>query len=296
MKKSQIKGLWRGKVLGVLVLALAIGLMAAPGAQAALIDLGLAGPQNWAVLAGGEGLTVDGTGSQVIGPVAANVGSIGNVTFTATPTIAGNLVVDTGATVTGSATIGGVFQQDAAGDAFLASSFADAVTRNAFYGGLATTPGFEGFANITNANNDINITGQGLVVINVTSFVGLTQDINITGGAGDGLVLNLPAFVPGIVAFNAIGVDPLNILYNSTVVGTSYEMLNDIDGIWLAPFSEFAMGSLTLTGTAVAEEVHMHSNVTVNNPFVPVPPSVYLFGSGLLGLGLVGGRKWFHKS
>ncbi|MFZ5447764.1 MAG: hypothetical protein ACOZFS_03895 [Thermodesulfobacteriota bacterium] len=294
VKKRRI----RGKILGVLFMTMAAFCLMVPNVNAAAIDLGLAA--NWAILAGPMGITLSG-GSKVFNTDPS--GSLGNVDLTGATipppaTMAGSLIIQTGKNLfppdAGTSIpplVAGGVQQDAAGDALITAAFAAAEARSDFYGTQPTTAGFEGFANITNANNDIDITGKGLVIINVNSIL-LTQPLGITGGAADCLILNLPA--PGsIILLDVITANnPFNLLLNSTHDGLVYSMLNDVDGIWLSPGSEFRMASATHEGAAIASCVHYHSASTL----VPLPPSVFLLGSGLIGLTLLGGRrKWFRK-
>jgi hypothetical protein len=301
------KRLLRGKMLGVLFMTLVACCLVVPGVNATSIDLGLAA--GFSALGGSEGVTLGGDSLIFAGPLgSAVVGSLGDVTIAGAnpppPTIDGKLILLQGKTITpaDAATsipplITGGIQQDAAGDALLTAAFASATARSDFYAGLATTAGFESFANITNANNDINITGLGQVVINVDSIIGLTQDLNITGGASDCIILNMPA--PAGISMtgeiNALGgLSPANVLLNSDFDGGVYAFLNDIDGIWLSPGSQFRLGSADMVGAAIGSCVHWHSAATLDpvTP-IPLPPSVLLMGSGLLGLGFLGRRKWF---
>jgi hypothetical protein len=299
MKKSQIKGLRRARGLGVLVLALAIGLMAAPGAKAASIDLLTAGPFNYALLGLGTTVTLTSSAVSSLFPGFANVGvnPPGLLTATGSVSIAGNVILDNlGQDNFNDSIVGGAVILDGAA---LAQAKADAIARSAFYAGLAATQPL-----ITTINTNSTIIGTGgLNVINLTGGLALTgtETLTLQGTAADAFVIN----VPNNAAFSMLGTSQIlvagglleqNVLFNLLEDNAPYTVAGaEIDGLILAPNVLF-IATGTIIGEIIASDVQLHSSAQLIDPVVPVPPSVLLFGSGLLGLGLVGGRKWFRKS
>jgi choice-of-anchor A domain-containing protein len=285
-----IKKFLRVKAIGVIFLVLMMGLITAPGAKAASIDLGTAGPLNWAVLGlGGNVAILSGTVESVF-PGFANVGvnPIGPVSGGGD--IDGDLVLHTDTIKAFLGTIGGAEIID---DAKLEQAEADAIDRSAFYAGLATTDP------TTTINTGTTIIGSGgLNVLNLTGGLSLLgETLTLQGTAADAFVINVPAGFTMTGASNILvdgGVLPHNVLINLLGVG-GYSFLGDeINGIILAPIGSFNAHGLIL-GELIANQVALASGAVVRNPAVPVPPSAILLGSGLLGLGLLGGRKhWFH--
>jgi hypothetical protein len=309
MKKLQLKRLLRGKVLGVIVLTLAMGLMAAPSAKAASIDLLTAGPFDYAVL--GLGTVVTTTSSTITGifPAFGNVGVLDDpgapphALLTATSgSITGTVFVQDLAqfnNITNIVPDGGVVVTGTAAGNKLSVAAADAIARSAFYAGLAATDA------TTTINTDTTIIGNGgLNVLNLSGGLSLSgsEVLTLQGTAADAFVIN----VPNDEAFSMIGTSkilvsggllPQNVLINLLETNASYSVLGDeIDGIILAPNVLFTASGL-IVGEVIGHDVTLHSSAIVRNPVVPVPPTAILFGSGLLGLGLLGGRrKWFRKS
>jgi hypothetical protein len=144
----------------------------------------------------------------------------------------------------------------------------------------------------------------GLNVLNLTGGLDLSgsETLTLQGTAADAFVIN----VPDAADFEMIGSSqirvsggllPQNVLFNLLDTGTGYDVIgNRIDGVILSPFAEFGASGL-IFGEIIASDVQLHSGASVTNTFVPIPPTAVLLGSGLLGLGLLGGRKhWFRRN
>jgi hypothetical protein len=296
------------KILGVVVLALAV--FTAPGAQAASIDLLTAGPAFYAVLGLGTQVTLTSSSVTSVIPGFANVGVVNNdnpppqspLTMTS-GSIAGTVFLQNGAAFPAgqdnfSVIPGGGVVVDVAK---LEQADTDALARSAFYNQPATIPGI---TSITNATGTLNA-ADGLVngalnIINLSAGgLILTQNLTIDGDANTAVVFNVPNNQPFSMAGAQIllsgGIRPENVLFNLLETDSAYGVANStINGIVLAPNVLFS-ASGTVFGEVIGSDVTLHSSANVINPSVPVPPSVFLFGSGLLGLGFVGGRKWFRK-
>ncbi len=320
MKKFQLKGLLRGKVLGVMALALAVGLMAAPGANAASIDLLTAGPADFAVLGLGTVITMTSSTVTGVNPAFGNVGVLDSPTapphtlLTATSSLITGTVflqdalqnnISSSTTVVGNGGVP-VITGTAAGNK-LSVAAADAIARSAFYNTLASNPAnvTNPITTITNATTASPINGNGgLNVINLTGGLSLSGSnvLDLQGTAADAFVINLPNGAGfSLTSTSKIvvtgGLKPENVLFNLLNSTTPYSSLlgDEIDGILLAPNVLVDFHGLVF-GEVIGHDVSMHSDSTVRDS-VPVPPSAILFGSGLLGLGILGGpRRWFRKS
>lgn len=292
----QLKGLLGGMVLRVAVLALAVGLMAAPSAKADSINLLTAGPANYSALGLGGPVSLAST------TIVTNLGVFapGGFTATSTSTVEGNLIKSTSINVPLGLVVDGSVISD---DATIGQAVTDAIARSAYYNTLATNP-----LNITNhittINSAMTLTGNGgLNVINLTGGLSLTSaTLTLSGGASDAFVINVPSGDTFSLTGSAKilvtgGLLPQNVLFN--VLGRSGTDTGDtIDGIILMPTGALNADGL-IHGELIAKNLVLESGAIVQSPGgqVPIPPSAILFGSGLLGLGLLGGRKqWFRKS
>lgn len=305
MEKIQRKRIWLGKALGVLLLALAIGLMAAPGAKAANIDLLTAGPLFYAVLGLGTDLTLTASHVESVFPGFANVGALlpGNIVFTS-GTLEGTVFVQNASQYSNIANIvpgGGVVVNAAK----LTQANTDALARSIFYNQAATVSGLTAVGNAT-GTLDHNTTG---FVDGALNFVTLSGNVLLTGtntftinaplgtavvfNLGDGDTFTMTGTSKILVSG---GIRAEDVLFNLRDPDSDYAALTggEIDGILLAPFAKVDFTGLVF-GEVIGHDIAMHSTSTVNNP-APVPPSAILLGSGLLGLGLFGSRrKWFRR-
>lgn len=296
-------------MLGGVFLALAVGLMAAPGTQAESINLGSAGPAFWAVLGLGANVTINGDTTGVVGNVGVNPNGIA----TGDGTITGDLLLASSAqnnftSPTGVGHLIGNLKTNAG--TILAQAKADAIQIPNL---PAPPPPLTGGANFYAAqsnNNSIVATANPLItqvigngslnVINIASLLDISggHTLQLVGGAADAFVFNVGGLfeLDGTIQLVG-GVLPQNVLINET--GGGLALVNDtgvMSGIILDA-TGFANIHGQVTGEVIANQVTVQSGGFVDAPpAVPIPPTAILLGSGLLGLGLLGGRKkWFRK-
>lgn len=286
---SRVRRLMAG-VLGAWLIIFALS----SSAWAVGIELGLAGPSQWALLALGDGnvninsSTIDGLVNDVgiVGP------SSGTISFSTTSSsVPGTIYEGTGVTNSSTSSTRGPLVQPA--DAMLDAAKADAL----YYAeGYKNTPVTD--PSLTNIDltgfTSLPITGAaGQNVYNLTNFrMQAFNTITITGPVGSTFVFNISdAFNLGAGTLNfGPNISPQDVLFNVTGSTDVYIAIKAFQGLVLAP-----LANVTLNGTDWTGEVIAGRQLTINltdayNP-VPLPASGLLLGSGLLGLGLLGWRR-----
>lgn len=306
MKKFQ--RLLRRRVLGVIALALMVGFIAAPGANAASIsDLGNAGPAQWAVLTLDGGVSATNyqmTGSTING-LPGNVGVVTGNASVSGSTVSGALFLSTGGSLSGDATqfAGGVNPAgQAAADAKLSAAATDAASAKTIFEGLAvdqakTNAGTPSGTTIS----PTNVGGLTVVSFDTISFTG-SKFWTFDGGGNSASQFIVKIADAGILSllgssgFKFSGISPFNVLFFYEGTNTDVITSNlDTGGILFFPNAQTALDNNTADWTG--ELIGKTARLTSHSTLVPLPPSAFLLGSGLLGLGLLGGRKqWFRKS
>ena len=276
-----------------LAVCLFVGIAALVGvesAHAASIDLGTAGPNNWAILTLGGGISFSETDTSL--NTATNIGNVG---IAAKPVpapssdlsvsgccagaaiVQGNVYLDTNATlhnsgniqgtafvnssagqVSSSGTLSGGVVVDGTVHAKLAQAVSDAQTFAALYGGFSCT--ICSTTNIDTNSGTTVITGvNGLNVLNLTDLKlnGDSTTLQLTAtGAAARFIINVSG------TFNLAGGDiilggdltPDEVLINytgTTTLHTSGPHAN-INGILLAPKADIGFSNAIITGEVIA--------------------------------------------
>ena len=262
-----------------------------PVVSASCFDLGEAGPSHWAFLALGGGPVL------MSGTVDGSVDDIGFVSPTAgTKMFSMTYGYITGDIYEGSKNIynswtGAQTPPTPAApiidDDKLNAAKADALAASAFYGAKSATPGFPTTIHMTGGNLVI-AGGPGENVINLTKWLQTGGTITFTGGPDTCFVVNIAGSfvrIGGKLEFGPnISFD--DVLFN--VTSSQYvDILTDTQGLLLAPYSDFYIKGACWSGEVIAgKKLSIMGGCIINH--TPLPPSVLLLGSGLLGLGLLG--------
>jgi choice-of-anchor A domain-containing protein len=288
---------WMGRGLSALIIML---LLSGP-ALAVGIDLGQAGPVTWNTLELGGGNvtmnvnTIAGTQKSIgiVGPPA------GTITFTATgSTFTGTTYEGTGVTNSWISSSTGPLVQPA--DTLLNAAKADALSFATVY---KNTPATDPLNNINlTGTQTMTVTGTtGLNVYNLTDLkMQDTTLLKITGPVGSTFVFNISGtfnITSGSLSLGP-GVSPDDILFN--VTGSTDVLISSVifRGLLLAPQVNVGINHASWIGEVIAGKNLTLDHSTVNNPTdtAPLPASILLLGSGLLGMGLFGWRKKYMKA
>lgn len=274
-------------------------------ANAALFDLGTAGPQNFAVL------EIPATGSSTISMAAAPpngfvTGNIGGANSTSITTSAGNFPINgtvyLGSTSSANAATaanatGGVVQT-AASQALLAQAASDAISASVAASMLATSGGGVGITTISLGNNvTLNLMPG---VYNLTDFKLQNNDV-VNLAAGGQYVFNISGQMTlnSAVVLAGLGLSPGDVLFNylgtqsvSFAGGLNNESM--LDGVILARNAPVSLTPGFVEGEIIAgRNINIASGGAVQGiggSFVIPEPSTVFAGALLLaplGAGLL---------
>jgi len=252
------------------------------------IDLGLAGPQNFAVLSLGGSFSLTDTikrtdfqfsGVTITGNVGVAVAGSSNVSGSST--ILSTLEINSAghATFSGTADATGGVVQNAAADVFLKQAARDANNASATAAALPATN-----HTLTNINlSGSNLTINGLAGSNVLHLS------NILMTSGSILTFNAPAGSNFVVDISrqfslssnskillAGGITPAHVLFNITGTGTDVRASggSNVDGIVLAPRRSLEFGGGSVQGELIGGGVEV--NISLGERVIGVPePSIW---------------------
>jgi choice-of-anchor A domain-containing protein len=271
-------------------------------------DLGSAGPSNWQILTlGGDSCgTRSGCGSASTNVIIKNASEVdGNVgiapkgNITGGPNgaaVYGNLDLDTAgtATINGSYTFTGTFNQNSATDTLLNNAANAALLAYSDASGMTVTNST--YTNINNPASAITITGSaGINVIDLSNLVlsSSTKGLTLSGPSNAYFVINVSgnfSVTNGADITVTGGLPQFNVLYNVTGTGSAVTFTGtsgstDVQGIVLAPYRD-----ITVTGSEVdGEVISGNLNLTVQNNSTidaPEPTTLIFLATGLAGLGV----------
>lgn len=258
--------------------ALFVGTAAAQCGSAAnstlINNLGLAGPNNFAVLSlGGNGALVNINLATVVGNVGAP--NFGTVKESAPSSVQGTIFVGSGVNTAG---IVGSNQGIVVSDSFLSQAVQDANTAAAFFTGLPSTPSVQAqFPANGQITTSLTITGApGLNVVNLPSFYlnNGSNSLTLTGPAGTAFVINDSGEF-NLHAGNiqvSDGVGPLDVVYNITNPSAAVTTMvpTRAAGILLAPNNSInTMDSASFAGEVIGgfnKSIVLMSGTKVINP------------------------------
>jgi hypothetical protein len=276
---------------GVAAVALLVSSFGA--ARAEPVDLGAAGPDNFAVLGIGARTISVNNPSDVVGNVG--VAQAGGALHLSSTTIFGTAFLHTGAGFQQSnSTVTGGVVQNAATDVFLGQAVTDALNASTIARGLAAT----------NPTTTVNLNGgtmtlAGVAGRNVVNLTGLTlnggADLILSGPAGSSWVVNDTGgfnLTGGSTITLMGGLTPTDILFNLTGTGNAQFSGGGggaaaLDGVLLAPDRDVNLAPGIVTGEVIAGgDITIVSGGRVVTPTpAPEPSSIALCAAGLGALG-----------
>jgi choice-of-anchor A domain-containing protein len=276
----------------------AIALVSFFGTQvkAGLVNLGAAGPQNFAVLEIGVGDVIGINAGGPVNGVTGNVGvnQNGQLALTGGTFVTGNAILGTGATValSGGSTVGGTVSNQA----LLTQARNDALAAASAAASLSASGGGIG---ITSINSSMNLTPG---VYNLSSLnLGNNQTLQLAAGGSyvfnisNGLALHGP---DGI--FLASGLSEADVLFN--IIGTTAVAFSGggntaiLHGIILAPNANINVSPGLVDGEIISgQNIQIVSGSDVVGTKVPDSASTLLLG-GISAACLAIARRRFAGS
>ena len=249
-------------------------------AQKAPIDLGAAGPKNWAVLSLGGPTTVTMSGGSVVNGAVPNVGvpATGNLQLSGGSTISGKGYVNAAgqSQVSNNSVITGGVVRNA--DILLNQASTDALAASTRIAALVATMSNPATINISSPAQNLTITGvAGVNVLKLTDLILSKGTLTLNAPAGGVFILNISGRFQlsnqSQIALAAT-VAPLAVVFNITGTGQDVTIgdKSPVTGILLAPRRNVLLSSaLIFTGEILAggPTLSLSGGAQVTNPYLP---------------------------
>ena len=287
--------------MALALLAAVVLLSGTPG-QADTVSTYLGSAANFAMLGLNNGTVIVNSGHNVTGDFGYSNGVVSN-TNQKVDSFTGTAYVHSGATFSYTAATfapSGGIQTGPLVDALLNQANVDAASGKLLLDGLSAT---QTLSAINDTSQTVNSSGAGAVnMIFLPSLLMNSDTLTLNGlGGGDIFIFKVTDTGPGVFKFSQSQV----VLNGTDAAHVLFYLPNPADGVLVNKDSSVFQGTLfaptgsveyhnpvQFTGSIVALNVNLHSDFNLDGPQVPVPPSVLLLGTGLLGLV---GLRWRRR-
>ncbi len=247
------------------------------GASAPL-DLGSAGPKNWALLGLGGPTNVSISGGAAVKGSVSNVGvpATGNLELTGGSTISGKVYLNAAGQAQesgGSVIVGGIVKN---ADATLKQAVQDALAASGRFAAMSPTIANITTINITSPKQNLMITGgAGLNVVRLTGLIITNGTLTLNAPPGGAFLLNVSGSfqLSGPSQIRLVGgVAPLAVAYNVTGPGQAVSLSGQatVTGIVLAPQRNVQL-TVVMTGEVIAggPSITLSGQASLTNPYQP---------------------------
>ena len=268
----------RNRILAALLVCFSLVAFNAKADSIAGVNLGQAGPDQWAVFTLGSNVSpnVDIEGQ---GFVQGNVGAAGggNVTLgSGQAEIKGDLYYHTGGKLKNAGKITGHTHQNAATDTLLNQAALDAQTASDNAWALPVTPAYASLTNVNlSGGQNITITGSGQVVLKLSNFIISSGTFTLAGNAGTNYVINVSnqfSLSNSAKIILAAGISPTNVLFNIRGTGTQVTLSGSstFNGVLLATKRSVALsGASQVNGEVIANSVNISGQARIIQAVTP---------------------------